>query len=402
MNFISIVLLSTLMFAAVQGKDNTSKISPSEKMQAWGKYIKNYKPDYSDGSKYLQPPETNRFSTPFPVVKNGKAIAKIVLPDIKLFPAEITAAEELQKNIEQITGAKLPIVRFWSGALKKKTSGNWIVLGKSFNPDDAVLKKLSGTDGYAIRRNGNKLYVYGFNSKGTLNGVYALLENNTDIIWARPHKEVGTVFSKHADLDFVWGNNVVERPASVVRGWNGYADLEWMARNKCNGFFGGGGGDISWMNAKKSKYGARETLHLFGHNIGHFIYWKKYFKEHPEYYSLVGGKRKPWRQYCFSNPEMKKVFIENVLKVLRRAPEDTDGIHIDMDDTWDACECEKCTAPIKLTDGTLLYKNSPAFRSTQYFNVSERCGCGHQKRISTDFHKDFSLFFYCCSTEMRG
>ncbi len=362
------------------------------KMKEWNDFIQGYKPDYSDSSKDLLPPVTNRFSTPFTVVKDGRAAAEIVVSGTTGLPAEKTAALELQKAVEQITGVKLPVTHIWSGALGKKGARNRIVLGKSYRANDTVLKQLSNSDGYAIERDGDKLYVYGFNSKGTLNGVFALLENNTDIIWARPHAQFGTVFTRKKDLDFVWGDQVVERPASVSRGWNGYADLEWMARNKCNGFYGGGGGDISWMNAKKIEYGTHEVLYLFGHNIGHFVHAKKYFKDHPEYYSLVNGERRPWRQYCFSNPEMKKVFIENALEFLRRAPENIDGMHIDMDDTWEACECEKCLAPIRLTDGTTLPKEDPAFRSTQYFLFLNDVVAATKKEFPNVFIKTLAYF----------
>ncbi len=362
------------------------------KMKEWNDYIQKYSPDYSDSSACLLPPVTNRFSTPFAVVKDGHPAAEIVVSDTTCLPVEETAAAELQKAVEQMTGVRLPIVHLWSGALGKKGLRNRIVLGKSLHADDAVLKRLSGSDGYAIERDGDKLYVYGFNSKGVLNGVFALLENNTDIIWARPHSQFGTVFTPRKDLDFIWGDRVVERPASVSRGWNGYADLEWMARNKCNGFYGGGGGDISWMNARKIEYGTYEVLYLFGHNIGHFVRSKKYFKDHPEYYSLVNGERRPWRQYCFSNPEMKKVFIENALEFLRRAPENINGMHIDMDDTWEACECEKCLAPIRLPNGTVVTKDDPAFRSTQYFLFLNDVVAATKKEFPDVFIKTLAYF----------
>lgn len=350
--------------AALLGAPETA----AAKMEKWKEYISNYKPDYSDSSKYLNPPETGRLKKPLPIVRDGKAVATINYSSEEGIVAK-TAAEELQFYISEITGVKLPIrdsvdPRGETQIIIGKRTRD-ISYGQQLFGDE--LKKLSNSDGYVIRNIDNKLYIFGEEAKGAINGIYALLENNTDIIWARPNKDFGTVFSKVKDLDFVWGDNILEIPDSRTRGWNGYADLEWMARNKCNGFYGGAGGDISWMNAKKQAYGSYLTLHLFGHNIGHFVSSKKYFNEHPEYYSLVNGKRAPWNQYCFTNQEMKKVFIENALDFIRRAPEDIDAMHIDMDDTWNACQCENCTAPIRLADGAMLKPDDPAFRSTQYF-----------------------------------
>ena len=294
---------------AIKQSDGEKPSSYAEKMQAWNEYISNYKPDYSDGGKYLQPPEAGRMKQALPIVKDGKAVATINYSSEDALAAQ-TAAEELQFYINEITGVKIPIrdsidTRGETQIIIGKRTRE-ISYGELLFPEE--LKKLSNTDGYAIKNIGNKLYVFGEEAKGAMNGVYALLENNTDIIWARPNKDFGTVFSKARNLDFVWGDNILEIPDTRTRGWNGYADIEWMAHNKCNGFYGGAGGDISWMNAKKQKYGNFLTLHLFGHNIGHFIYPKKYFKEHPEYYSLVNGKRTPWAQLCFSNQEMKKIF----------------------------------------------------------------------------------------------
>ena len=153
--------------------------------------------------------------------------------------------------------------------------------------------------------------------------------------------------------------------------------LEWMARNRCNSYYGGAGGDISWTNAKKRQFGIHVTRHYFGHNIGHFIPAKQYYAEHPEYFSLIEFKdkktkqtslqRKPWNQYCFSNPETKRIFTENALDMLRRAPEKIDLLTVDMDDTLNSCLCDQCMKPLALPDGTVVDSGDIAFRSTQYF-----------------------------------
>ena len=127
-------------------------------------------------------------------------------------------------------------------------------------------------------------------------------------------------------------------------------------------------------------------------NIGHFVYQKKYFKEHPEYYSLVDYKdkktrkmvrgRRPWNQYCLSNEAMKKVFIENALKMLRKAPKETQVLSIDMDDTLNMCLCPKCTAPIRLQNGKTVDMSDPDFRSTQYFMFLNDIIKGRQQGIS--------------------
>ncbi len=335
-------------------------------------YIKNYKPDYSDSSKYLLPPETNRLARPVGIVRNGKALGSVSYRPQDGVVTK-TAAMELQKWIEALTGVKVPVTDKIDEGLIQIAAGR-DAFGGGFAD---AFQKLDGRDGYAIRVKDGKVQLFGAEPKGAMNAAFALLENNSDIIWARPHKEFGAVYAKSPDFTVVWGDNVLDNPGSPDRGWNGFADMEWMARNRCNIFNGGGGGDISWMNPEKMKYGWHVVRHLFGHNIGHFVYSKKYFSDHPEYYSLIDFKdpktkkitrmRRAWRQYCLSNPELKKVFIENALEILRKAPKETQVLTVDMDDTLEMCLCENCTAPIRLPDGQTVTMDDPDYRSTQYF-----------------------------------
>ena len=162
---------------------------------------------------------------PFPVVKDGRAAAEIVYTGDGSEPECVaTAAKELQDAVLQITGIKIPVISGWN-AVNRKTGRNKIVLGKRAYADCEVLKKLSGTDGFAVKRDGDKLYVYGIEGKGTMNGVYALIENNTDLIWARPHREFGTVFSKRKDLEFLWGN---AEKAQKALGWERDVDFRGL------------------------------------------------------------------------------------------------------------------------------------------------------------------------------
>ena len=69
---------------------------------------------------------------------------------------------------------------------------------------------------------------------------------------------------------------------------------------------------------------------------------KKYFKDHPEWYSLLNGKRTP-RQLCLANAEMKAEYIK---ETLRRLGEDasTDFIQVSQNDGGGCCECDSCKA----------------------------------------------------------
>ena len=68
----------------------------------------------------------------------------------------------------------------------------------------------------------------------------------------------------------------------------------------------------------------------------------KYFKDHPDWYSLVNGKRVP-KQLCLANEEMKRAYIA---ETKRRLAEDAtvDFIQVSQNDWNGACTCDRCRA----------------------------------------------------------
>ena len=241
--------------------------------------------------------------------KNGKPAAEIVI-SAKADETVTAAAEELQLWIEKISGAKLPIVR------QEQPGKAQIVLdptAKNFPADKA---KFKGNDGYSVREKDGRVYLNAGCSKGVLNGVFRMLYKNTDIIWARPDTEIGTVFTKNPDLTLT-KTDYIDIPAFRLRGWqmsrtNQSAGNFWQMRNGTN-----------WCVAPfdrfplKAKYGY-EMEYGGGHNIVHrYITEKKYFQSHPEFFPMKDGQRmrpeaiKNSVQLCFTNQEMIKTFIED-------------------------------------------------------------------------------------------
>lgn len=103
--------------------------------------------------------------------------------EIALYPSsdarEEYAAHELQYWMTKITG-KTPLLL---GA-PSKSKANIIFIGRSWAKDFTNdLKTLEGSDGFALRKKEGNIYVLGANPRGSLYGVYSLLERNTDIIW---------------------------------------------------------------------------------------------------------------------------------------------------------------------------------------------------------------------------
>jgi hypothetical protein len=95
---------------------------------------------------------------------------------------------------------------------------------------------------------------------------------------------------------------------------------------------------------------------------------EKHFAAHPEWYSLIGGKRVPW-QLCTSNPEVVATMIAAAKQYLAGG---TDRMSFPMDpmDSIDFCQCDACRAldppgvgpegTPKVTDRVLAFVNAVA------------------------------------------
>ena len=71
----------------------------------------------------------------------------------------------------------------------------------------------------------------------------------------------------------------------------------------------------------------------------------KYFKEHPEYFGLVGGRRSGSNEknptLCISNPEVQELIVDSLK---RRMDDGYDVVELGQNDGWQFCECETCKA----------------------------------------------------------
>jgi len=331
-----------------------------ERFAAWREKMAEYRVSDSDSAHYLQPPMTGRLAKPVDLVGNGKALAAVVIAADASEP-EKNAVAELRHWIQAITGADLAIVHE-----VPDPSQPAILIGSQFAAPhfSSDIDALEGTDGFAVRARGNHIHVFGAEPKGTMNGVFAFLENNTDIIWARPQPDYGTVFSKTANLSAVWGD-AMEIPATEYRGWlpnlgGGNAFWLWSDRNR-NNYVGGGDPPRQYEWGNRVEFGG-------GHNLHSFIP-----KDDPRYYPTIDGKKPEtlsiWKhQICLSVPGLVDTFAGNVLTYINeKAPPGLDVFNIKIEDNWGVCECKDCMAALVLPDGTKVENDNPAFRSTQFY-----------------------------------
>ena len=85
-----------------------------------------------------------------------------------------------------------------------------------------------------------------------------------------------------------------------------------------------------------------EGRHSAYHSFFEILPTNTYFNAHPEWYSLIDGKRQP-KQLCLANAEMKAEYIQETLKRLR-GDTSVDFIQVSQNDWRGYCQCAACKA----------------------------------------------------------
>jgi len=283
---------------------------------------------------------------------------------------EKRAAEELKSYIALLAEEK-PDARFRIG----------VKFLDEF-PDDKAL--LGGWDGYAVRRRNGCIYIVSPQPRGCLFGVYDFLERNSDIIWARPDEECGTIYSRTKTFD-IREADFVEKPKFQLRGWgftgpHRHAASEyWHARVRCNN--GCARQTFPDVLARAVECGFLITG-SGGHNMPMFMP-KDVFDSHPEYFAEINGERRCDRertQLCFSNMDGAALVGSNAVKKIAERMAEMKAAHGIAFDVWAICqadnmrlcECAACQADIPLGDGRVSRKGDVNFRSNQIFRYLNR------------------------------
>ena len=148
-------------------------------------------------------------------------------------PSEQHGAEELQKFLEEMSGARLPIVTD-----ARRPDGDLVLVG-----DSKQLQKLGlqipfanlGTEGFVLRTEGKHLVIAGGKQRGTLYGVYAFLEK-LGCRWFTT--EVSVIPKKSTLVVEALAMNRSSRPSNIGSPKSPKpADKDWAVRNRLNGGF---------------------------------------------------------------------------------------------------------------------------------------------------------------------
>lgn len=259
------------------------------------------------------------------LAERGRSPYTIVLPG-DATPAERRGAEEFQRFVEQMSGARLPVeTEPVSG------QGPFVFVGRS-RALEALQPGIDfaglGPEDFALKTVGHHLAIAGGRPRGTMYGVSSLLEQLGCRWFTRD------VIQIPRRLTLVLPNiDEVQRPAFEMR-WPGITEAvaqEWAARNKLNG---------AGLPLDAST-GGRVECAPCGHSFHTLIPPAKFFVSHPEYFALVDGRRHVNGQLCLTNPAVVRAGVEQIRAWLRERPE-TSLVGVCQEDWGGWCECDQC------------------------------------------------------------
>ncbi len=266
------------------------------------------------------------------VAERGKAAEYTIILPAKATASQKYAAKELQSFTKQMTGVKLPIINDDTPLPKKA-----VLLGVTKYTKEAVgpvdLEKL-GDDGFTLKTAGNHICIIGSGVRGTLYGVYELLEKHGGCRW---YSSWHSRIPKLGKWDIPELNDT-QTPAFVVREpfWYDMFKGDFAARSRSNG-------NRPYLKEKhggKIRFGSGMIVH----NFNGLCSTDKYFDEHPEYFSMVKGKRlREHSQLCLTNPDVLKIVTEETLKRIRKDPT-AKVFSVSQNDRRNPCECPACKA----------------------------------------------------------
>lgn len=274
------------------------------------------------------------------LAEDGKPAATIVLATGAI-PSEQTAAQELADYLRQISGAAFPVVT----EDHAPAQGSRLLVGPTtFARSQGLTPAKLGPEEWSIRTVGDDLIILGGRPRGTLYGAYHFLEDVLGVHWWNPFEDtVPRQRTVRIDALKLQGRPVIQYRDIYML----YAHDEgrFAARNRLNR---AGDEPIAVRYGGARDYGPPYHVHTF------HLYFppRQYFTTHPEWYSLVGGRRVDDGQLCLTQPELRRAFLEKLLDTIgtSRAAAKEAGtppptvFSVSQNDCLKPCECAACQA----------------------------------------------------------
>lgn len=268
------------------------------------------------------------YSQSYTLFKDGNSSYSIIVSE-EASASEKFAADELQYFINEIGLVKLPIK---TTQIVNSNSPKIIIGYTTANECSINITKPEDEDESCsyFSKDGN-IIIYGGANIGTLYGVYFFLEKELDCRWLTAN--VNSIPKRNE-----WSFNTLychREPAFKYRHLycKGAFDKLWSLRNQNN----------VQPEQYESKYGnipISQYTFWAVHTFFRFVPPSKYYSNHPEYYSLIDGKREA-KQLCLTNRRVKELCEDELRKVILTYP----GFcvyDVSQNDDIAYCQCDNC------------------------------------------------------------
>ncbi len=264
------------------------------------------------------------------IINNGSTSYHIVHSTLST-EAERYACKELQKYLYYATNTLIPV---FSDKCQKRSKEIIIGSARCNNKNELLAGKSS--EAFLIKEENGELYLTGNSPRAILYAVYKFLE---EFIGFRCFSSSCEKYSNLDTLKVKTNYTLIQDFTFEYREayWNDAFDGDFACKNMLNSNLA----DLS------NKHGNKVKWFNFHHSFGDLISPNEYFDTHPEYFSLIDGKRtKEHTELCLSNNDV----FELVLKKVKKWINDNPGCKIFSvaQDEWMghftkmACECDNC------------------------------------------------------------
>jgi hypothetical protein len=278
---------------------------------------------------------------PLTLAETGKATTTIIIA-AGATASEQMAANELAEYLRQISGATFPV----QPEDRATASRSRVFVGPTaFARSRGLTADKLGPEEWIIQTVGNDLVIIGGQPRGTIYGAYHFLEDVLGVHWWSPFEEsvpqrktvrVGTLKLQ--------GRPVIQyRDIHMLYGRDGG---RFAARNRLNR---DGDARIAAHYGGCRDYGPPYHVHTFN------LYFppKEFFPRHPEWYSLLDGKRVgEGGQLCLTQPELRQAFLAKLVHYIETswAAAKAAGappplvFSVSQNDFLNPCQCSNCQA----------------------------------------------------------
>ena len=262
---------------------------------------------------------------------NNNCTSYHIVHSILSIEAERYACIELQKYIYLSTNTLIPVFSDKCAIRSKE-----IIIGAARGNLLKNELQNKSIEAFLIKEIDENIYITGNSPRAVLYGVYSFLEQFIGFrCYAKDCEKYDILNTISIDKDYIYIKDFSfeYREAYFTDAFNG----DFAAKNMLNSNLA----DLS------NKHGNKVKWYNFHHSFSDLINPLDYFDEHPEYFSLIDGKRvKEHTELCLSNPDVFKICLDKLRKWILENPE-CDIFSVAQDEWMGhfikmACECENC------------------------------------------------------------